>query len=205
MTSALTDTARRRAGFLSLAETAALIEKGVVVLDPYSTLISPDVILCAGVTLWPSVVLELHDGGHLAVGEGTQLYSNTRIVAKGGKVFVGGDAEIGEEGGFTIKAEGAACVIQVGDGARLLGGGSLTLDNMIGGGAQVLGPIRMQNCRLGAGGTYREPEPERRGAVLKGSGVARNIDLAAGKVIQAFGLFADALVRDQSYFHPRPA
>ncbi|SFB19851.1 hypothetical protein SAMN03159496_02309 [Rhizobium sp. NFR07] len=129
----------------------------------------------------------------------------TRIVAGGGKIIVGRDAEIGEEGGFTIKAECKACVTEIGESARLLGGGSLTLDNTIGSGAQVLGPIRMQNCRLGAGGTYREPDPDLRGAVLKGSGVARNIDLAAGKVIQAFGLFAEAVVRDQSYFHPKPA
>jgi carbonic anhydrase/acetyltransferase-like protein (isoleucine patch superfamily) len=193
-----------RAGFLSVADTAAFIDKGVILLDPCSTLISAGVSLSAGVTLWPSVVIELRDGGEAFIGEGTQLYPGTRIVVDSGKVLVGRNVELGEEGGFTIKAE-SGNRIEIGDGARLLGGGSLALDNIIGSGAQVLGPIRMQNCNLGAGGTYREPDPDRRGAVLKGSGIARNIDLPAGKVIQAFGIFAEAVVRDQSHFHPKPA
>ncbi len=41
--------------------------------------------------------------------------------------------------------------------------------------------------------------------MLKGSGVARGITLAQGLVIQAFGLFADAPVRQQSFFHPNEA
>jgi carbonic anhydrase/acetyltransferase-like protein (isoleucine patch superfamily) len=193
-----------RAGFLPVADTAALIDRGVIVLDPSSTLVSPGVSLAAGVVLWPSVVIELRDGGEVSIGEGTQLYPGTRIVACGGRIVVGRNVELGEEGGFTIKAE-SGNRIEIGDGARLLGSCSLMLDNVIGSGAQVLGPIRMQNCKLGAGSTYREPDPDRRGAVLKGSGVARNIDLPAGKVIQAFGIFAEAAVRDQSYFHPKPA
>jgi len=120
----------------------------------------------------------------------------------GGMVTVAAEAEIGEEGGFTIKA-GAGEIVEIGDGARLLGGGSLTLSNRIGRGAQILGPIRCQNCTLGDGGTYRDPEPDERGGVLKGSGVARNIDIPQGHVIQAFGLFAEAPVRHQSYFHPK--
>ena len=80
----------------------------------------------------------------------------------------------------------------------------MTLSNSIGRGAQVLGLIRMQNCSLGGGGTYRDNDPDKRGAVLKGSGVARQIDLPTGMVIQAFGLFSDAPIRTQSYFHPKP-
>jgi hypothetical protein len=84
----------------------------------------------------------------------------------------------------------------------LLGGGSLALANTIGDGAQILGPIRCQNCTLGAGGSYRHPVPDERGAVLKGSGMARGVTLAQGLVIQAFGLFGDAAIRQQSFFHP---
>jgi len=199
---ALSDAARQRLGFLSLAETAALAHRGVLIPDPSSVLISAHVRLEDGSVLWPNVILQALDLGQIAIGRGTNLFSGTRIVATGGRVTIGGEVEIGEEGGFTIKA-GAGEVIGIGDGARLLGGGSLTQANRIGRGAQILGPIRCQNCTLGDGGTYRDPEPDDRGGVLKGSGVARGIEVPQGHVIQAFGLFAEAPVRRQSYFHPK--
>lgn len=195
---------RERAGFLSVEAVVAFADIGVVVHDPFSTLISPDVALGAGVTFWPGVIVQAGEGGQVAIGEGTQLFPGTRIVAIGGRVGVGTATEIGEEGGFTIKADRSDSLIEIGDGVRLVGGGSLTLDNRIGHGAQVLGPIRMQNCRLGDGGTHRDPDPDRRGGVLKGSGVARGIEVPAGMVIQAFGLFGEAPLRPQSFFHPKP-
>jgi hypothetical protein len=154
------------------------------------------------VVLWPNVILQTTTDGRIAVAQGTNLFPGTRIVASGGTVTVGAEAEIGEEGGFTIKAS-AGDIIGIGDGARLLGGGSLTLSNRIGRGAQILGPIRCQNCTLGDGGSYRDPDPDMRGGVLKGSGVARNVEVPQGHVIQAFGLFAEAVLRRQSYFHPK--
>lgn len=167
-------------------------------------LISSSVQLGKGAVLWPGVILQIQENGVITVGDDTQLFPGSRLVASGGAIVVGAQAEIGEEGGFTIKP-GTGEVIAIGDGARLLGGGSLTLSNRIGRGAQILGPIRCQNCTLGGGGTYRHPEPDGRGAVLKGSGVARHIDVPTGCVIQAFGLFSEGVLRQQSYFHPKPA
>ncbi len=189
-------------GFLSLGETIALAHRGILLPDPSSVLVSADVQLEAGIVLWPNVILQASGGGRIAVGRGTQLFPGTRIVASGGTVRIGVEAEIGEEGGFTIKAS-AGDIIGIGDGARLLGGGSLALSNRIGRGAQILGPIRCQNCTLGDGGTHRDPEPDERGGVLKGSGVARNIDVPQGHVIQAFDLFAETALRRQTYFHPK--
>ena len=40
--------------------------------------------------------------------------------------------------------------------------------------------------------------------MLKGSGVARGIDVPQGYAIQAFGLFSEGVMRRQSYFHPKP-
>jgi hypothetical protein len=197
-----TDQARLSLGFLGVADTAALRGRGIVIPDPSSTLVSPDAVLGPGVVLWPGIVVQCGEGGAVSVGAGTVLSPGTRIVASGGRVTIGSEAEIGEEGGFTIKAE-AGAVIEIGDGARLLGGGSLTLSNRIGRGAQILGPIRCQNCRLGDGGTHRDPDPDRRGGVLKGSGVARTIHVPQGHVIQTFGLFAEATMRPQSFFHPK--
>ena len=54
---ATTDAARRSLGFLSLRETIALASRGVTVPDPNSVLVSPGVILGAGVVLWPNVIL----------------------------------------------------------------------------------------------------------------------------------------------------
>ena len=196
------DAARRRLGFLSLGETIALAQLDILLPDPTSVLVSAGVQLEAGIVLWPNVILQASGGGRIAVGRGTQLFPGTRIVASGGTVRIGVEAKIGEEGGFTIKAS-AGDIIGIGDGARLLGGGSLALSNRIGRGAQILGPIRCQNCTLGDGGSYRDQEPDERGGVLKGSGVARNIEVPQGHVIQAFGLFAEAVLRRQSYFHPK--
>lgn len=197
------DEARQRLGFLSAAEMAALTHRDVLMPDPTSVLVSPGVKLGTGIVLWPGIILEARDGGTIVIGDGTQLFPGSRLVAFGGSITVGAGAEIGEEGGFTIKA-GTGEVIEIGDGARLLGGGSLTLSNRIGRGAQILGPIRCQNCTLDGGGTYRDPEPDERGGVLKGSGVARQIAIPAGSVIQAFGLFSEGTLRRQSYFHPKP-
>jgi hypothetical protein len=196
------DAARERLGFLSEVEIIALSRLGILSPDPGSVLVSGDVRLAEDVVLWPNVILQISAGGRITIGPGTNLFPGTRIVASGGSVTVGAGAEIGEEGGFTLKA-GAGETIDIGDGARLLGGGSLTLSNRIGRGAQILGPIRCQNCLLGDGGTYRDPEPDARGGVLKGSGVARGIEVPQGHVIQAFGLFAEAVMRRQSYFHPK--
>ena len=203
MTFASSDRARLAAGFLSLADTAALAERGVTVFDPHSTLIAAAAQLAQGVVLWPGVIIEI-GSGTVAIGAGTVLFPGTRIVAAAGAVAIGERAEIGAEGGFTILAETAACRSTVGDAARLLGGGSLARVNAIGRGAQILGPIRVQDCRLADGLGPREPDPDRRGGVLKGAGVARGLAVPQGHVVQAFGLIAEAPLRKQSFFHPPP-
>jgi carbonic anhydrase/acetyltransferase-like protein (isoleucine patch superfamily) len=196
------DAARRRLGFLTLDETMALADRKVTMPDPRSVLISAGVSLGEDVILWPNAILRNSAGGHIAIGAGSVIFPGTRITASGGSVIIEEAAEIGEEGGFTIKAE-VGETNEIGAGARLLGGGSLTLSNRIGRGAQILGPIRCQNCCLGGGDTYRDPEPDQRGGVLKGSGIARQIEVPQGHVIQAFGIFSDAALRPQSYFHPK--
>ncbi|WP_210483684.1 hypothetical protein [Microvirga antarctica] len=197
----VSDLARSALGFLSLADTEALGRNGILVPSPHTTLVSPDVAIDRGVVLWPGVILQIVDEGVLSIGGGTILYPGARVVADGGRIRIGAEVEIGEEGGFTIKAS-SGHEISIGRGARLLGGGSLTLSNVLGEGSQILGPIRAQNCRLADGASHRHPVPDERGAVLKGAGVARGITLARGQVIQSFGLFHETPIRRQSEFHP---
>ena len=194
------DESRRSLGFLDIEGMAALAGSGAIIPCPMTTLVSPGVTLGVGVVLWPGVILQILGTGQLSVGPGAILYPGARLVAEHSHISVGAGTEIGEEGGFTIKSGGSD--VAVGREVRLLGGGSLSFANTIGDGAQILGPIRCQNCALGAGGSYRHAVADERGAVLKGSGVARGINLGRGEVIQAFGLFAEAPVRRQSFFHP---
>ena len=177
-----TDDARRRLGFLGIEATVALADRGIVIPDPSSTLVSPGIDIGNGTVLWPSTVLRCLNGGRITIGSA---------------------CEIGGEGGFTIEAD--ATTIEIGDNCRLLGGGSLSGSNTLGHGAQILGPIRCRDCRLAGGDSHRQPHPDRRAAVLKGCGTARNIALDRGQVIQAFGLFAEAPVHQQSHFHPPAA
>ena len=154
-----TDAVRRSMGFLTVDETWQLAALDVSIPDPVSVLVSPGVELGDGVTLWPGTILQASNDGSITVGGGTYLFPGTRLVAVGGRIVIDAHAEIGEEGGFTIKVD-PGIAVEVGEGARLLGGGSLIGPNRIGRGAQIIGPIRCQTCTLGDGGTYRHLVPD---------------------------------------------
>ena len=203
-TLAAIDAGRRSLGFLSIADTLALSALGVRVLDPFSTLVSPGLEIGPEVVLFPNLILDLRPGGRLRIGAGTRLMPGTQISANGGSIVIGDEVEIGADGGFSLKAEHRDS-ITIGNRARLTGGGILSESCTIGAGAQVLGRIDVRNCRLQAGADHRDPDPDRRGAVLKGAGRARDIDLEQGRVIQAFGVFSKADMRSQSSFHPKPS
>lgn len=197
------DEVRRLRGFLTIEETLQLADLGVTVLDPFSTLISRRASLASGIVFWPNVTIEIGSVGSVSIGASTSLHSGVRITASAGSILIGTHNDLGQEGGFTFVASAPGDKIQIGNNVRLNGGGSIASSAKLGDGAQVLGPIRIQNCQLGGGGSFQEPDPDKRGAVLKGSGVARDIDIPTGMVIQAFGLFSQAPIRWQSYFHPK--
>ncbi len=172
--------ARAKLGLLSMTEVDELALKGVLVPSPDAVLISQGVCIGSGTILWPGTTLLADHPADLVIGE---------------------DCEIGAEGGFWLDARESQS-IQIGAGARLLGGGACEGACQVGKGAQILGAIRCRDCQLAGGGSYRHHNPNERGAVLKGNGVARSINLECGDVIQAFGLFSEAPVRRQVEFHP---
>jgi carbonic anhydrase/acetyltransferase-like protein (isoleucine patch superfamily) len=194
--------ARSALGFLAPDSLAGLAAREVLILDPFSTLVSSGVDIEAGTVLWPNVTLEARAGGRIRIGARTRLFPGSRLLADRGSIRIGSDVEFGDEGGFSARAQSGE-TIEIGDHARLTGGGCLSEGCSLGAGAQILGRIDVRACRLGAGGDHAEADPDRRGAVLKGSGQARNITLTQGQVIQAFGLFSQAEIRRQSFFHPR--
>jgi len=195
---------RTALGFLPVAATDELGGQGVRVLDPHSTLISSSATFGAGTVIYPGVVISTEQRSRIDIGEGCVLYPGCLLEARdGGRLVIGDDVELGP-GGVTIRA-GSQDAIVVDDHARLSGNCELSGGCELGRGAQILGPISARSVRLGGGrGGYRWPNPDERGAVLKGVGLADGITLAQGEVRSCRPSFGDVPTERQSRYHPRP-
>ncbi|WP_329404261.1 hypothetical protein [Streptomyces melanogenes] len=195
------DRLRRERGLLTPNELMDLAEEGTAVLDPFSVLVSCRVELHPGITLYPGAVVDCDGDSRCSIGAGTTLYGGTRIRATGGAVLtIGRDTEIGD-GGARITAVGDGG-IRIGDGVRISGGAEVIGPGLLGSGSQVLGPVSARSVDLAAGGPYTHPDPDQRGAVLKGFGRAHGIHLGTGEVLNGTGDFADASVQRQRHYHP---
>jgi hypothetical protein len=191
---------RQAQGLLSISEMLALASTGTVVHDPMSTLIARGAVIGRGHILEPNVLLFCAPGAALTIGDGNTFHAGTRIEAAGGGIRIGSRNVFGP-GGFTAST-GTDTEITIGDEGRYTLNCAVSGNSTLGSGSQILGPIAVDTCTLAAGGSHRDPESDRRGAVLKGTGRARGLTLGRGQVIQAFGLFELANMKMQSHFHP---
>ena len=191
---------RRAHELLTIEETLALAIRGNVVFDPFSTLIAHTARIGRDNVLHPNV--QLLGTSPLVIGDGNTLHAGTRLEALTGPIRIGHGNEIGD-GGFSARTLAPGASITIGDDGRYQLNCAVTGMCDLGSGSQIHGPITVDNCHLGAGGSHREPDPDRRGAVLKGSGRARGLTLARGQVIQGFGLFDVKDVKMQSFYHPK--
>ena len=198
------DEVRRARGLLTLAEVCALGARGNVVLDPFSLLVSRGVEIGQGNVFQPGVQLLRLEKALLRIADGNTFHTNTRLEASTGDILIGSHNEIGD-GGFSARTTAPGARILIGDHGRYTLNCAVTGQSTLGSGSQIHGPITVDSCALGAGGSHRTPDPDTRGAVLKGTGRARGFTLAQGQVIQGFGLFDMADVKMQSHFHPRSA
>ena len=197
------DRARQQANLLTLSEVAALEERGNVVFDLFSTLISRGVLIGARNIFYPNTRLLRQADAALEIGSGNIFHSNTVIEAAMNRVKIGDQNEFGE-GCVCLKANAPDASIEVGNLGRYCGIINLFGRIRLGTGSQILGNITAHNCTLDEGGPHSHPVPDERGAVLKGSGTAKNIRLGKGQVIEGWGRFSDAVVMKQSTFHPGP-
>ena len=196
------DEHRTALGFLTVSQVDALADRGVRVLDPFSALISAGADLGPDTIVYPNVVLQCGPASTLVVGSSNLLFPGTFLLAdNGGQLVIGNDCELGP-GGVQVKANRNDACIRLGNGCRLLNGCELTGRNELGDGCQIIGPIQAQSVRLAGGlGGYTWPDPDERGALLKGVGLARDISLARGEVMNGQGSFADAPVERQAGYH----
>lgn len=196
------DEMRSEHGFRSVSELLELGESGNVVIDPFSALISSSVELGQGNFFYPNVVVEAKEGGTISIGNNNVFYPNTLILAEKGSVTIGSKNQFGD-GGCAIKANMPDAMISIGDNGRYINGAQILGKTVLGTGAQVLGPITVQNCYLEAGGDFNEQDPDLRAGLLKGSGLARNITVPVGMVLNGSGTFLEASLENQSKYHPK--
>jgi len=168
------DAQRAAHGFLTVSEVVALRASGNVILDPFSTLIGRSVEVGRDNFFYSQVVLEVHPGGVLSIGDGNRFYPQTFLCAEQGQLTVGHGNTFGG-GGVTCKTVAAGETLVIEDGGRYQHGACLVGTNDLGAGSQVLGALTVQRCTLGAGEGFAHPDPDARGGVLKGAGTARGL------------------------------
>jgi UDP-3-O-[3-hydroxymyristoyl] glucosamine N-acyltransferase len=196
----ITDQQRRDRGLRTVAEILELAEAGTVVLDPNSVLIGKRVVLGKENVLYPGVVVECAEDAECVFGDRNTLLPGTYVsVQAGGSVVVGNDTRIGE-GGARVVASGG--VVTIGDAVRLSSGALVIAPAELGAGCQVLGQITAQDVVLAGGADLTHPDPDHRGAVLKGFGKARGLQVGVGEVVNGAGDFDDAPVERQRKYHP---
>jgi hypothetical protein len=194
------DTHRVALGFLTVEQTAGLGAAGIRVLDPGSTLVAARARLGDGTVLYPGVVLECDETSTIQLGRGAVLYPGCVLRAlDDGSISTAAGVELGP-GGVRLLARGTA--IQLGPRVRLLDGCSLEGPSWLGDGAQVIGAVTARRIRLASGGAHDDPDPEERGAVLEGTGLAEGIELPRGAVRSLGRSFADAPAERQRAHQP---
>jgi len=197
------DVQRHAKGFLSISETMALSEKGNVLLDPFSILISKAVTIGSGNLFYPGVVIEAQSGCKLEIGDENTFYSQSNFLAGPGRLTIGNRNQFGE-GGVSIKSNGNDTNIVIGNHGRFVNGVQVFGNTILGDGSQLIGgQLTIQDCQLEGGESYSFNDPDYRGAVIKGFGVARNLVIGKGKVLNGQGAFNQQNVQDQSFYHPK--
>lgn len=198
------DEARRSLGFLTVREVVERIAGRNTVLDPGSLLIGRDVRIGQGNVFHATVEIGADARSTVTIGDGNQFSSTCLLRAReGGRIEIGHENQLGE-GGLVLDADQAGALIAIGDHGRYRYGAVIRASAALGSGSQVLGPVIVERCTLGAGGSFAEPDPARRGGVLKGAGPARQLTVPQGHVIAAYGPFDQAAMQQQSFFHPEP-
>jgi hypothetical protein len=195
--------ARRQAGVLDIEELLEIHGPQNSILDACSTLVSTTVVMGKDNMLYPGVVIMCTADSELVIGSGNTFYPGTLLLAEGnGRIAIGDKNQFGD-GGCRIKANRKSSRIVIGSHGRYLGGVEIVGDSRLGDGTQVIGAITVQDCQLAGGEPFTGSDPDRRGGVFKGAGLARGIQLNVGEVVNALGAFADYPIERQAIYHPQ--
>jgi hypothetical protein len=197
------DAQRRAQGLLTVQEVLALAERNTV-LDPFSLIVGQGVDIGEGNVFFPQTVFMRGPAGRMHLGDGNHFLPGFLAWAQEGSITVGHRNRFGE-GPVSLRTHSAQDCIAIGDEGRYMQGVSVSGRCQLGSGSQLLGgPLTLQDCTLAAGGSHLEPDPDARGAVIKGQGIARQLTLARGEVLNGRVLLDTTPIERQSAYHPRP-
>jgi hypothetical protein len=194
----LINKSRRKNDFLLIDEILSL-SKTNIILDPFSLLISRNAIIGMNNTFFPNVIIQTRNKGKIYIGSSNKIFPGTNIMSANQRILINVDNEIGENG-IEIRAEYKDILIfnecRLNNGAQILDGCRFY------NGSQVLGRIKVQDCILKEGTSYKESNPNQRGGVLKGFGYAKGLIVEEGEVIFGKGNFEQEMVERQEKYHP---
>lgn len=195
------NTARHKLGFLPLDHVLDLAKTNVIP-DPFSVMISDHVTIGSGNVFMPGVRISATADAPCIIGDNNRFQTSLVIEAATGPVNIGNDILV-TDGMVIMRTNGPDATITIRDHVRIAGHVQLFGASYLGTGSQVLGTITALSCHLGDGAAYTDPDPDQRGAVLKGSGQARNLHIGMGEVMNGQGHF-DVPLERQSHYHPKP-
>lgn len=196
------NTQRALKGFLSLEGVIALCERGNIIPDPFSVLISTTCVIGKENVFYPSVIVECTSGGTLEIGDQNIFFPTCLFIADRGTLLIGNKNQFGD-GGCTFKANRSQASIQVGNNGRYANDPIILGNTTLGSGSQIIGSITVQDCTLEAGKEFSAQDPDNQGAVLKGHGLARGLTVGKGRVVNGQGVFLQQQIELQSAYHPK--
>lgn len=195
------DEQRSERGFHTIPNLLEVVGQHNNILDEHSVLIGKNVMIGHSNIFYPGVIIEQQGDAAIQIGDSNTFYPGTYIYGSHGSLTIGSGNEFGPAG-LTIRANMPNVSIVIGNDGRYCDSASIMGKTSLGDGSQILGNITAQGCVLAGGGSSKEPNPDKRAAVLKGFGLARGITLSVGQVVNGAGNFSDALVETQRSYHP---
>lgn len=189
--------AREKNGFMTIEQIFEIAYENQV-YDVFSLLISKNVIIGKGNTFYPNCMIECKKG-RISIGDFNTICNGTTMRVINSILEIGDNNEIGENGLSITTVKGKTVVMNQ---CRLKNNAQILDNCYIGNGAQVLGNIKMSECILENGASYKEINPNNRGGVIKGYGTALNLVVKAGEVLSGTGIMTNDMIERQEKYHP---
>lgn len=197
------DNYRRQYHFYTVDEIVNEIALDNVVFDPYSLLISKNVHIGKENVFYSNIIIKSDDTSLIKIGNRNTFFPNTNFIAENGGVIEVGNENAFSGGTISIKANMNQAQIIFGNEGRYDGNINVYGNCFFGRGSQILGNINVYSCKLEAGASYKDPDPNHRAGLIKGLGTAKNLVVPQGKVINGWHEFRQEQLEDQSHYHSK--